>query len=182
MNEIQMFWEKLEKKLHFKSMLFHIFHVTFRSTTSGKVGHFEVIETKNWGNIVPITKEGNILLVKQFRFGSAELSLEFPAGVIEHNEDPESAMVRELREETGSVGRRVKQLGVSRPNPAFLNNSMYHFVAFDVEVYHQQELDHFEEIEVVELTHDEVQEKILSGEISHALAITAWYYYQNFKG
>jgi ADP-ribose pyrophosphatase len=174
-------WHPLEKKLTFRSMLFHIFHITFRSEKTGKTGNFEVIETRDWTNVIPITTDGKFLMVKQFRFGSSELSLEFPAGVIEPNEDPKEASLRELKEETGGVAKTIVPLGSCKPNPAFLKNSMHHYLAQDVEILHEQNLDHFEEIEVLKLTLEEVETKIKSGEISHSLTLTAWYFFTQFR-
>jgi 8-oxo-dGTP pyrophosphatase MutT (NUDIX family) len=161
-------------------MLFHIFHVTFKSEKTGKVGNFEVIETRDWTNVIPVTRDGNFLMVKQFRFGSGEISLEFPAGVIEPNEAPENASLRELKEETGGVAGSIHHLGTCRPNPAFLQNSMHHYVALDVEILHNQNLDHFEEIEVIKISEADINSKIKSGEISHSLTLTAWYFYHQF--
>jgi 8-oxo-dGTP pyrophosphatase MutT (NUDIX family) len=173
-------WHPVDKKLTFRSMLFHIFHITFKSEKTGKTGNFEVIETRDWTNIIPVTTDGQFLMVKQFRFGSSELSLEFPAGVIEPNEDPQKASLRELQEETGGIAKTIFFLGSCKPNPAFLKNSMHHYLAQDVEIIHEQSLDHFEEIEVIKLSFQDVETKIKNGEITHSLSLTAWYFYLQF--
>ena len=172
-------WKETSKELVVKSFLFQFFKVGFKSVKSGKEGKFDVLETKDWVNVVPITKDGNVIMVRQFRFGSQETSLEFPAGAIETGENPLDAAKRELLEETGSLGTSVVQTGKCRPNPAFMNNTCYHFAATGVESLHEQKLDPFEEIEFLQLPLAEVDRMVKSGEISHALSIAAWHFYQS---
>lgn len=169
-------WIQTSKELVFQSFLFRHFRVGFRSEHSRKEGHFDVLETKDWVNVVPFTNDDQVVMVRQFRFGSNELSLEFPAGAIEPGEAPEKAARRELLEETGSEGQAVWASGECRPNPAFLNNRCYHFVAEGVEFRRAQALDEFEEIEFVLVPVEEVDALIRGGKISHALSIAAWHY------
>lgn len=170
-------WQETSRELVHKSILFKIFKVGFASKKSGKAGFFDVIETKNWMNVVPITKDRKVIMVKQFRYGSKEISLEFPAGVMEAGENPVETAARELREETGSEGI-IKLVGTCKPNPAFLMNTCYHLVATDVEMKYQQTLDHFEEIEIVSFPINEIDQMIAEGKITHSLSITSWYFYK----
>lgn len=170
-------WIEKSKKLAFKSILFKLFEVEYQSPSSGIKGHFDVIETSDWANIVPITKDGNAILVKQFRYGSNDLSLEFPAGVIEVGEDPLEAIKRELLEETGGTGK-VVSVGSCRPNPAFMRNHCFHFAATDVVISGDQDLDHFEELEIVVVPENQIDGMIERGEINHSLSIVAWHLYK----
>lgn len=76
-------WKETSRELVLKSIIFKIFKVGFTSEKSGKAGLFDVIEAKNWMNVVPITADKKVIMVKQFRFGAKEITLEFPAGVME---------------------------------------------------------------------------------------------------
>ncbi|RZK46767.1 MAG: NUDIX hydrolase, partial [Pedobacter sp.] len=62
---------------------------------------YYVLEYPNWVNAVALTKENQLILVRQYRFAAEIISLEVPGGVIDDGEDPETAIVRELIEETG---------------------------------------------------------------------------------
>ena len=76
-----------------------------------KQGEFFVIETNDWVNVLPITEDNEIILVRQFRYGTKKFSLEPPGGVVENGEDPILAGQRELLEETDIVGKNPKIIG-----------------------------------------------------------------------
>ncbi len=132
-----------------------------------------VLETPDWANIVAVTSSRQIVLVRQFRFGSREVSLEIPGGLVDPGENPLEAAQRELREETGYTGDRWTSLGCVQPNPAFHTNRCHHFLAQDVEPTDGQSLDPFEDVEVVTSPVEEVLRKVHRGEIQNSLVVTA---------
>ena len=99
----------------------------YRHPVRGTEKEFIVAHAPDWVNVVAVTPEGKIVLVRQFRFGSNALSLEVPGGVMEEGEDPIAAGVRELSEETGYGGGKARLLGSVHPNPAIQDNRC-HFV------------------------------------------------------
>lgn len=174
-------WVQTSKNLVFKNFLFDIYRVGFRSPRSEKEGQFDVLESKDWVNIIPVTSNGNVIMVKQFRCGSSEVTLEFPAGAIKTGETPLDVAKRELEEETGSLGHNFIELGKCRPNPAFLTNTCWHFLAEKVEIKKMQNLDEYEEIELAEFSITQIDQMIKEGSINHSLSITAWYFYKSLK-
>lgn len=170
-------WKETSKELVLKSIIFKIFKVGFKSQKSDKAGFFDVIETRDWINIVPVTKDNKVIMVKQFRFGSKEMTLEFPAGAMEAGENPLETAKRELLEETGGIGQ-VRASGTCKPNPAFLNNTCHHFIATEVEIKNEQSLDPLEEIELVQFPVSEIDGMIGNGQINHSLSIASWYFYK----
>lgn len=169
-------WKETSKELIQKSFLFNVFKVGFKSEASEKKGVFDILESKDWANIIPVTSDNKAVMVEQFRYGTQELTLEFPAGSVEDGESPIEAAKRELLEETGSHGSEVLETGKCNPNPAFLNNICYHFVAHNVEFKHEQSLDGLEEVSFKLIPLDEIEEMIRAGKITHSLSVTAWYY------
>jgi len=134
---------------------------------------FSVIHAHDWVNVVALTPDRQLVLVRQFRYGIDGFSLEVPGGVIESGEDPVEAGLRELQEETGFVGTDARLLGRVHPNPAIQDNRC-HLVFVD-QATRKSELawDPDEEIEVITLPVDEAYALAHAGEISHALALNA---------
>jgi ADP-ribose pyrophosphatase len=132
-----------------------------------------VLETADWVNVVALTPERRLVVVKQFRFGSGTVTTEIPGGVVDRGEEPLEAAIRELREETGHTAERWSPLGVVEPNPAFHTNLCHHFLAEGARRSHELELDPGEDIVVETLDLEEVARRIRAGEIRHSLVVAA---------
>jgi ADP-ribose pyrophosphatase len=132
-----------------------------------------VLESRDWINVVAITSEKKIVIVHQYRFGIGDIALEIPGGVIDPGEDPQKAAIRELKEETGYISEKWKLLGVVAPNPAFLNNRCYHWLAEDARKVAEPSLDEGEDILVELLTFEEIRTLIRQGNFIHSLALSA---------
>ncbi|MEM9382778.1 MAG: NUDIX hydrolase [Planctomycetota bacterium] len=132
-----------------------------------------VVETPDWVNIVALTPERDVVVVRQHRFGTGATTIEIPGGMIDPGEAPLDAAVRELREETGYEAETWTPLGRVAPNPAFLDNSCFHFLAEGCRRTSAQDQDPGEDIFVDIMTQEQVVDGIASGAIDHALVLTA---------
>ena len=134
-----------------------------------------VIESPEWVNIIPITPEGKVVLIRQFRSGIWSDTLEIPGGMVESGEEPIDAAKRELEEETGYRSGQVKLLGFVHPNPAIQPNRCFSYLAVDCEKVHQGKQDAGEDILIELFERAEVPRLILTGEITHALVLCAFH-------
>ena len=132
-----------------------------------------VLETPSWCNVVALTPERRLVVVRQFRFGSGTVTTEIPGGVVDEGEEPEETARRELREETGYTAERWSYLGAVEPNPAFQTNVCHHYLAEHARCTNDLELDQGEDIAVDTLDLGEVRARIASGKIRHSLVICA---------
>lgn len=166
-------WEKLRSETHLKTRIFDVLGTRYRHPARGTEREFVVMQVPDWVNVVALTPDDCLVLVRQFRFGVDNFSLEIPGGVMEPGEDPVTAGLRELREETGFTGAPAKLLGQVHPNPAFQGNRC-HFVFVEAAVpSHPLEWDADEEIEVCTRPVAEVLALAHGGGISHALVLNA---------
>lgn len=168
-------WITLTSRKAYQCNVFSVFERESQGP-DGRVGHFSVLEAKDWAVVVPYVKtEGNLsfLMVRQYRHGADAVSLEFPGGVIEPGEAPEAAAARELAEETGWVSDRILDAGTVFPNPAIQDNHFHIFVALDPKPAVDRHLDENEIIDAHLVPADDIRRRMGEGELQHALMVTA---------
>lgn len=172
-------WDVVDDKLLQACRVWDLRARRYRHPKTGTEGEFYYIDSRDWVIVVAKTPLNELILIRQFRWGSDELSWEFPGGIIDDGEDPVEAGLRELQEETGYVAKSGRLIGHARPNPAILNNFCHIVLAEDVELHHEgTDWDEHEEIEVRALPEPTVLEWAADGEISHSLALTGLLFYQ----
>ena len=130
-----------------------------------------IFEFRTWANIVALTKNQEVVLVKQYRHGVCESLLEFPGGIVEDGEDPLEGAKRELLEETGCSASQWIPIGQFYPNPALQTNALHCFLALNVENVSAQSLDAGEDIEIHLVPFDELVQMAKRGEFQHALMV-----------
>lgn len=138
---------------------------------SGKPYKAFVLEFDAWANVLAITKNNEVVLIRQYRHGVQDVLFELPGGVVDEGEDPLEGAKRELLEETGYGGGNIVEVGRVYPNPAIQQNTLYCYLATDVEWVGEQDLDESEEIEVVLVPLDELVSMVQQGKLLHALNI-----------
>lgn len=144
---------------------------------------YYVLEYTNWACVFPITKDGKIILVRQYRYALGQWSIELPGGIMDaHETEPVVAARRELLEETGHSCGELVQVAAIAPNPATQNNLMYCFVAKDCELTHEQSFDENEELEVVLATMEEVKTLLREQKIVQSLHTACMMYALQYLG
>ena len=140
------------------------------------VDDYYVLEYPNWVNAVAITEDNKVLMVRQYRHAADIVSLEIPGGVIDGDEEPEAAMLRELLEETGYHFDHIELIATVYANPATANNHTYCYLAKGGKKVQGQNLDEHEELIVEEYTIAEVKQLLLDNKIPQALHCTGLFY------
>jgi len=175
-------WEKLNSEEIANFRIFKMRRDTRRSPRTGAEHSFFVLESPDWVNVVPLTSDGQVVMIHQFRHGTAEVTLEIPGGMVDaHEDDPAEAVRRELLEETGYAADEIIHIGTVDPNPAFLNNQCHTYLALNARWQQPPQFDGAEDIAVELVPIEDVAGLIGNGRISHALVVAAFYHYENYK-
>jgi 8-oxo-dGTP pyrophosphatase MutT (NUDIX family) len=154
----QLIWKEESRKTVFTCRVFSVGERVCRSPDN-ELKTFTVLDSMDWAIVIPVleTERGRqFVMVRQWRYGAEELSLEFPGGVFEPGENPEQAAARELREETGYMPGKIQKIGEFNPNPAIMSNRLHIFLAEDLVNTGKQELDEDEYLEIVLTDADDV--------------------------
>jgi len=144
--------------------------------TSSAEHRFTVLDGDDWTNVIAVTEEREVVLIRQYRHGTEEVTLEIPGGAVDPGETHAEAAARELLEETGFAAAHWSELGRVHPNPALQNNVCSTWLAEDAFRAQQPTLDEGEAIEVKTVPLTEIKNLIARGEITHALVVAAFYH------
>jgi ADP-ribose pyrophosphatase len=170
-------WREVAREPVADCKVFSVERSIAASPTAGSRHTFYRINSSSWAQLVPVTKDGQVVLVRQYRHGASRVTLEIPAGLVDPGEDPLHAALRECLEETGYRARNAVSLGSVNPNPALFSNRLFAYLATDVEPVAPIQNVGAEQTEVVLVPVRQLPELILRGDIDHALvAATLWRY------
>lgn len=167
-------WTRCGRRELLTTSIFRVDEISLRHPDRGDEVPFYVIHSTDWVNVIPVTPQGEVVLIRQYRVGSNEIVLEIPGGMIDDGEAPAVAAARELAEETGFVPESLEPLGVVRPNPAMQDNRCYTFLARGAQRLVEQAFDTNEKIDVVTVPLDQIREMIRAGRIDHSLVVAAF--------
>jgi ADP-ribose pyrophosphatase len=167
-------WELRDSKSLMKVGVYEVLRETRRNPRDGREHDFCVQISRDWATVIPVTVSGHVVLVRQFRSGTGEVTWEFPGGVVERGEDPAAAVERELEEESGFRAGQIQHVGSFKPNPALIRNTFHVYVARDCHESGERNFDDAEDLDTFVATIEEVDAMISDGTMSHALMVAAW--------
>ncbi|MBH8576129.1 NUDIX hydrolase [Nostocaceae cyanobacterium CENA369] len=170
----------LKQRLLYKGRKFD-FEVNRLRLPNNIEGEWECVRHPGGALAVPVTAEGKLVLVRQYRFAIQGRILEFPAGTVERNEDPLETVQREIEEETGYSAQKWDKLGEFFLAPGYSDEIIYAFLARDLQKLETPPPgDEDEDIETVLLTPEELERAILEGETVDAKSISSFMLARSF--
>lgn len=166
-------WTTLSSKMAFEHRWYRLRQDTVALPDGTVIDDFFVSERPDIATVLPITEDGQIVFVRQYRHGIGKILLELPAGTFESDELPLAVAKRELAEETGYVTEDWAAIATFYNSPVKQNNRIHLFKAQNVRLMQAQQLDTTEQIEVVTKPLDSILSLIAAGEICVSGTITA---------
>lgn len=170
-------WKILTSDYLFKDNWFTVRRDSCKRPDGKLVSPYYVYEFPSWVTAIAFTREGKVIMERQYRHAIQETAYELPGGCVDETDaNLEEAIARELLEETGYQFGAFEYLGKTCCNPSTNNNWMHMFIAKDGVQVKGQELDENEDIEVHLMDWDEVLQLAHSGQIIQSMHITALYF------
>lgn len=175
-------WPKISSEARGDFRVFSVRSVIKRSPRTGAAHDFFIIDSVNWVNVIALTPDRHMVLVKQYRQGTDTVELEIPGGMIDPADDsPEAAAVRELREETGCEGENPRIIGQVFPNPAIMSNTCFTVLVENCRVASATCFDQTEDLITKLVPMDEVPGLVASGKIRHCLVVAALFQFELWR-
>jgi ADP-ribose pyrophosphatase len=167
-------WKTLSTEHVYKTPIFDL-HRRRSSHPHRGDRDFFILHAPNWVNIIPLTAAGEVVMIRQWRHGISEFTLEVPGGMIDPEDlTPMHAARREMIEETGYDADTILELGKVHPNPAIQGNICFSYVAENLREIGRIDMQGAEETEVALIPMTEIPNLIASAGIMHALTIAAF--------
>ncbi len=167
-------WRRVGSTRLQRCRVFDVDEVRFEPPGGGQAETFYCIDAPDWINVIPLTKDDEVVLVRQYRFGTTDFTLEIPGGMCDPGESPIEAARRELAEETGYGSDLWVELGWVHPNPALQGNRCHTFLARDSRRVGEPQPDPHEALELSKVPLGEIPALIGDGAITHSLVIAAF--------
>lgn len=160
----------LTREVAYDGKMLHVYNDAVE--IGGRKTHREVVLHPGAAAIIPVTAEGEIIFVRQWRYAAEAALLEIPAGKIDPGEDPDTCAARELTEETGCIAGKMTKLGAVFTTPGFCNEKIHLYLAEDLRPA-EQHLDTDEFLDVIRIPKGEVFRMVREGELEDAKTLAA---------
>jgi ADP-ribose pyrophosphatase len=175
-------WAEVRREQVADCRIFQVERSIARSPVDGSEHDFYRVLSRDWVHIVPVTPDEKIVMVRQYRHGSAEVGLEVPGGIVDAGEEPAEAALRECLEETGYEARHIRSIGTSNPNPGIHSHQLHAFSAIEATKVSEIKNTPTEQTEVELVPIADIAALLRAGAIDHTLVIaTLWRFLDEYR-
>lgn len=164
-------WETISSNYIYENKWFHARADSCKLPDGRIIEPYFVVEVPDFCNVVIVTEKEEIVLVRQYRYPIDQTTYELPGGIMEANETPEQAALREMKEETGYMSTDIEYLIKVGANPALMNNSGHFFLARNAVNTHITQYDALEDIDIVLFPKEEFLALLKENKLRHGVQI-----------
>ena len=173
-------WTELDRRVICNAHVFSVL-TSRRRSSDGREADYTLVDSADWCNVIaPVTRNDGVecfVMARQYRQGSRSVTIEFPGGLVDEGEDPAAAALRELEEETGYVTGKLRLIGRTNPNPAFMANTVHTYLADGAHEKSVQQLDEHELLDAELVPVEEVVRFLRPDFHTHAIMLAALHWY-----
>jgi ADP-ribose pyrophosphatase len=174
MSKIKNPWNILKEETVLSYPIFDVKKSLRRNPATEAEFEFLLVRGLDWVNVISFISEKEVVMVRQYRHGVEDFTLEFPGGCIEKGEEPQVAALRELSEETGyTTESNLEYLGMVQANPAMYSMKNYFYIARNCKKTRKQNLDQGEDVEIIIKPYAELLSEVNKGKFLHGLCTAA---------
>ena len=168
-------WSIVSENKEYKTPIFNLLkrNMELQAVDESDRGDFYVLDAPEWINIIGITKDDEVILVEQYRYGIEEPTLEIPGGMVDEGEEPLEGANREMLEETGYRSDKWSSLGKVSSNPAIMTNFTHMYLAEECVFEGAENPDTHERINVHTMPVNDFLDLVQNGTVHHAIVLAA---------
>lgn len=174
-DESELRWKKESSKTVYHDQWLQVRSDSASFPDGRVIDPYYVVEIPDWCNVVVVTKDDKLILVRQYRYAADQVTLELPGGIIEPGETPLNSVRREMEEETGYTSGDIEFLMQVSPNPALHNNTAWFYLARNAEPSGTQQFDALEDLDIVAVSKDELFALLDENKLQHGVQVGAVY-------
>lgn len=175
-------FNKLSTEVVLTTPIFNVRRDVATNPETGHTGNYYVLENPDWVVVIALSLDGELILIRQWRHGTGQEEVEFPAGLIDPGEEASAAAARELLEETGYLASSVRLLGEVKPNLAYQRNTCFTYLAEGCRRVSSPVFERGEFAELLLVQPEDLEALVATGQIRSAISLSGIFWWLSQRG